>query len=70
MTKDFRAKLRRLGWSQADLARRLDVFPSTVTDWVNRDVVPGYAFAYLNLALDYHHIGVLVSETLKKTPRE
>lgn len=70
MAKEFRVKLRRLGWSQADLARRLDVYPSTVTEWMNRGAVPGYALAYVNLALDYHHIGVLVSETLAKTPRK
>lgn len=49
---DFRQKLRVLGWSQAKLAKKLGVFPSTVTEWVNKGSAPGYADAYLDLALE------------------
>jgi ribosome-binding protein aMBF1 (putative translation factor) len=46
----MKAALKSLGWSKAELARRLDVRPGTVTDW--GDSPPGYASAYLELALE------------------
>lgn len=49
---DFRDKLASLGWSQAKLARKLGVFPSTVTEWANRGEAPRYADAYLDLAIE------------------
>jgi DNA-binding transcriptional regulator YiaG len=51
-SKDFKANLVALALSQAQFARRLDVRPSTVSDWVNGNApVPGYA-AYVLKLLD------------------
>lgn len=49
--KQFRAALLELGWTQAELARRLRLRPGTVTRWVTSNTVPGFAQAYLELAL-------------------
>lgn len=49
---DFRQKLRVLGWSQAKLAKKLGVYPSTVSEWVSKASAPEYAEAYLDLALE------------------
>lgn len=38
-----------LGWSKAELARRLGLHSNTVSQW--GDDVPGYALAYLDLAV-------------------
>lgn len=51
---DFRAALKRLGLSQVQLARLLDVKSSAVNRWHNgRAAVPGYASAYVTLAERY-----------------
>ena len=44
-------KLRKLGWNQADLARKLRVHPNTVSKW--NEELPGYAEAYLDLAIEF-----------------
>lgn len=46
----IRESRRLLGWSKAELARRLGVWPSTVTDWGENP--PRYVRAYLDLALE------------------
>ena len=44
--------LRALGWRSKDLARRLEVSVGAVSSWrTGRRPVPGYAIAYLELAL-------------------
>ncbi len=44
--------LRALGWYGKDLARRLGTSPVTVSSWrTGRRPVPGYALAYVRLAL-------------------
>ena len=44
--------LQALGWHGKDLAERLDLNPITVSSWrTGRRPVPGYAIAYLDLAL-------------------
>ncbi len=44
--------LRALGWYGKDLARRLGTSPITVSSWrTGRRPVPGYAIAYLALAV-------------------
>ena len=49
--------LRELGWSQAELARRVDTYPSTVSQWKR---VPGGVAAYVALALRVKRlVGVL-----------
>lgn len=45
-----------LGWSQAELARRLDVHENTVLGW-KATGAPGYAQAYLRLAMDVRALG-------------
>ena len=40
-----------LGWSQAELARRLGLEAHAVTRWKQRDRAPMYAIAYLDLVL-------------------
>ena len=50
-----------LGWSQAKFARLLRVRSATVSDWVNGSA-PGYAGAYLELALAVHGLGSFFDE--------
>ena len=45
------AALDELGWSQAELARRLGLEAHAVTRWKQRDRAPGYAIAYLDMVL-------------------
>lgn len=46
---EFEELLGRLGWSKARLARRLGVHANTVSAWGGE--APGYALAYLRLAV-------------------
>lgn len=46
----YEQALATLGWSKRELARRLRVRAGTVSEW--KDSPPGYALAYLQLALD------------------
>lgn len=48
MDIDFDAVLGELGWSKAELARRLGLDPNTVTRWKQP---PGYAKEYLRVML-------------------
>ena len=49
--------LKELGWSQADLAKKLSVHPNTVSGWMTgRLALPRYAIAYLNLALSVERL--------------
>lgn len=54
----MRGALHELGWTKAELARRLGINPHTVTNW--RDEPPRYALAYLELALAIKRHGSLV----------
>lgn len=45
------AALDELGWSQAELARRLGLEAHAVTRWKQRDRAPMYAIAYLDQIL-------------------
>jgi transcriptional regulator with XRE-family HTH domain len=65
----MKMRLERLGWSQAELARRLGVSNAKVTGWVNKGEAPQYAIAYLDIAYDLVHLRDLISERLAKTPR-
>lgn len=50
--RELDAALKELGWRGADLARKLDVHPNAVSKWrTGKSPVPGYAAAYLKLAL-------------------
>lgn len=50
--KQFRAALKRLGWSHAELARRVDVHANTVSRWLAPGgQIPGPAIAYVALSI-------------------
>lgn len=57
--------LKSLGWSKAELARRLGVRPGTVTDWAGNP--PQYALAYLAMALELKAVRDRAGEALEKT---
>ena len=61
----LKSDLKSLGWSQAELARRLGVRPATVTDW--GDVAPVYAAAYVELALELGAVRERVTAALRRT---
>lgn len=52
MPFDLRATLKRLGLSQAKLAKRLGVHVNTVSGWM-RGETPAYAIAWLDLMDEY-----------------
>jgi len=68
---DARNALERLGWNQAELGRRIGVRPNTVSDWFKPDGpgVPGYALAYLMLALELEAVRVIASASLERTKK-
>ena len=47
---DINRALLELGWSRAELSRKLGIHKNTVSKWGN-DNVPEYAIAYMELAL-------------------
>lgn len=50
--QDLKHVLNGLGWSQARLAKTLDVDIATVSRWANGHLpIPQYAVAYLELAM-------------------
>lgn len=56
MTKpEMRDILSELGWSQAELSRRLNIRPSTVAQWPEKKI-PGPAAAYLRVKLLAHRM--------------
>jgi ribosome-binding protein aMBF1 (putative translation factor) len=59
MTPDqMRDALRYLGWSQAELARRVRVDPNTVSKWAQEKApIPGTVAAYLDLAVKVKTLG-------------
>lgn len=54
--------LRELGWSQARLARRLEIDPNTVSRWVSSGRVPGYAREYLRALVLVKRMGRLLDD--------
>lgn len=55
--QDLKAELRAIGWSQKDLAKRLEVNEDTVGRWVTgKTVVPGYVVEYLRVLGLAHQI--------------
>ena len=46
---DFQGQLELLGWSQAELARRLGIHQNTITKWRNEP--PKYAAEYLKVCV-------------------
>lgn len=57
--------LKRLGWSKAELSRRLGVLASTVSGW--RNDPPRYVTAYLALALELQAVRDAAGKALEKT---
>lgn len=56
MTKpEMRAILSELGWSQAELSRRLGIRASTVAQWPEENI-PGPAAAYLRVKMLAHRM--------------
>jgi transcriptional regulator with XRE-family HTH domain len=53
---EMKAALHALGWKQADLARRVEVAPTTVSRWIEGDGVPGPVAAYLGIALQLQRL--------------
>ncbi len=51
---DFKNLLARAGITKAELARRLNVDPRTVSSWQSSP--PGYATAYLLLLIEYNRL--------------
>lgn len=51
MTKsELVTRLKEIGWSQAELSRRIRVYPNTVSAWATGKVpVPGYVLSYLEV---------------------
>ena len=55
---DWRDALKLLGWSKAEFARKLDVHENTVLNW--RERCPGYAIAYLKLAIEIKKLSEMI----------
>lgn len=65
---DARNALELLGWNYAELSRRLQVRPNTVTEWFKPNgEPPGYALAYLALALELKAARDVAGKALEKT---
>lgn len=54
--EELKTSLRALGWKQTDLARRVEVAPTTVSRWIDGDGVPGPVAAYLGIALELQRL--------------
>lgn len=52
--RDFVGLLARAGITKAELARRLDINPRTISAWGNNP--PQYAVAYLELLVEYNRL--------------
>lgn len=52
--KDFNSLLKRAGITKAELSRRLQINPRTVSAWGNEP--PVYAIAYLELLVEYNRV--------------
>lgn len=57
-----------LGWSQAELARKLGVKPSTVTTWRRRGL-PRTVAKYLEAMVALHEVRELAGGHVARTPR-
>jgi DNA-binding transcriptional regulator YiaG len=60
--REFLDALQELGWSQARLARRLEVDPNTVSRWVSAGRVPAYAREYLRALVLVKRMGRLLDD--------
>lgn len=53
---EFKAALDFLGWSQAELARRLGLHYNSVSKWVSSGNIPDYVAEYLRVMTGLHHL--------------
>ena len=53
----LRKHLKTLGWSQAELARRIKVTPTAVSRWCNGSKVPGSVVAYVEQSVKVKKLG-------------
>ncbi len=68
MTKlELKKTLDRLDWSQADLAKRMQVTPETVSRWVDVPVIVGlYLYALLDHMGDIDQLSSAINARLKQ----
>lgn len=64
--KEMRNALKTLKWSQAELARRIDTYPTTLSRWVTEGRIPGPVVAYINLALEVRKMADLTTPTPRR----
>lgn len=50
--RELRAALKILGWSQAELGRRISTHRTTLSRWISEDRIPGAVAAYVTLSLE------------------
>lgn len=62
---DIVGSLTTLGWSQQQLADRLGVHRNTVGNWIKRQDMPGWAAAYIALALGIRETGEQIGRMLR-----
>lgn len=65
--KELRSAIKTLGWSQAELGRRVDAYPTTVSRWMTTDRVPGGVAAYVNLFLKVRELAEVTSQAPKRS---
>ena len=54
---ELRNNLKQLGWTQAELARRVKVTPTAVCRWCKNQKVPGSVVSYVELAIKVKKLG-------------
>jgi transcriptional regulator with XRE-family HTH domain len=57
---ELKENLKELGWSQAELSRRIKVTQTAVSRWVNGAKVPGMVAFGVELALEIKRIGRMI----------
>ena len=58
--KDMLDALNAIGWSQADLGRRIKAHPNTISGWATGShPIPGSVEAYLRLVVAFKAVSVL-----------
>ena len=54
---ELKEHLKYLGWSQAELARRVTVDKNTVTRWMKSGVIPGATAAFVEIKVKARKMG-------------
>lgn len=65
--KELRSAIKTIGWSQADLGRHVDAYPTTVSRWMTTDRIPGGVAAYVNLFLRVRELAEVTSPAPKRS---